>query len=117
MYRQRSSIIHEGRQKQESMMNLPPPPTFNGMVMRSDKRYKKSHAGIRDGDLRLNQQVRTQMYLKMNFKEEESGGGGGGGLTDAAFNVPFLHIFLISLMTLSIGASLSSLVNQLEKQV
>lgn len=78
MYRQRSSIIHEGRQKRENTMNLPPPTTFNGTVIRSDKRHNQSYAGIKDGDLRLNQQVRTQMCLKMNFKEEKSEGGGGG---------------------------------------
>lgn len=35
MYRQRSSIIHEGRQKRENMMNLPPPNfQWNGNVQR-----------------------------------------------------------------------------------
>lgn len=48
------------------------------MVMCSDKRQNQSYAGIKDGDLRLNQQVRMQMCLKMNFNEEKSEGGDGG---------------------------------------
>lgn len=94
-----------GNKKGKTWWICLPPPTFNGMLMCSDKRQKESHAGIKDWDLRLKQHVWMQIFACMRFRngarfktEVQRRKKTGGWTHRCCFKCLMAEQFLISLI-------------------